>query len=271
MNNRHRYITLGLLVVLAGSVAFARPGGSRASDRPSPDQVLPSQTARPKRASTALPQYAPLFSKDAVPSLREQAVLSSEWLSARLARVLPEIMRREGIDMWIIVCREHAEDPVYPTLVPLPNMFAWRLTMIVFFDRGPAEGLERIMVNPYGSGDFNREIGVHYRPGWTDQPEEPWARLARIVYDRAPKRIAIDESRIFPFADGLTATLKEELVEALGPFYAARLVSAERLAVGWLETRTLAELQFFGRLAALNRGIAAEALSEKVIKPGVTT
>ena len=216
-------------------------------------------------------QFAPGVDGYNIPSLRQRAVRSNEWLKLRFDRVLPEIMRREQIDMWIVVCREHAEDPVYPTLVPQPNMFAWRLMMLVFFDRGAAEGVERICVNPYGSGDFNKEIGYHYRPGWTDQAEDPWARLARIVQARDPKRIAVNESKTFAFADGLSATLKSELVRALGPFYALRLVSAERLAVGWLERRTPAEIFFFSQLAAINRGVAAEALSGKVIKPGVTT
>jgi len=242
-------------------IGSARPAG----------QAPQRRTADAARTLLDHIRYAPAVDRTVVPSLRRQAALSSDWLRGRLLTVLSALMRREGIDMWIVVCREHAEDPVYPTLVPYPNMFAWRLTMIVFFDRGGAPAIERIMVNPYGSGDFNKEIGFHYRPGWTDQSEDPWARLARLVSERAPKRIAIDESKVFPFADGLSATLKDELVRALGPFYTARLVSAERLAVGWLETRTVPELQFFGRLAALNRGVAAEALSEKVIKPGVTT
>ena len=212
---------------------------------------------------------APAFPE--IPSLREQAALYNGWLKERFDRVLPAVMRREGIDMWIVVCREHAEDPVYPTLMPRPNMFAWRLTMLVFFDRGATAGVERLSVNPYGSGDFNREINDYYLPGWTEKPEDPWARLARIVRERDPKRIAIDESRTFAFADGLSATMRSELAAALGPGLSARLVSAERLAVGWLEKRTAGEIDFYTQLAALNRSVAAEALSGKVIKPGVTT
>jgi Xaa-Pro aminopeptidase len=206
-----------------------------------------------------------------LPSLKERAALHNGWLKERFDRLLPGLMRREGIDMWIVVCREHAEDPVYPTLMPYPNMFAWRLSMLVFFDRGPAAGVERLSVNPYGSGDFNKEIGDYYQPGWTDPAEDPWARLARLVRDRDPKRIAVNESAVFPFADGLSATLKAGLVRALGPALAGRIVPAERLAVGWLEKRTAAELDFYKRLAAVNRAIAAEALSAKAITPGVTT
>lgn len=240
-------------------------------------------TARPVLVTAlALVLFGPIFlgpscrkpaapSEPSLPDLESRSSLANGWLHDRFDRLLPGLMRREGIDMWIVICREHAEDPVYPTLVPPPNMFAWRLSMLVFFDRGEEAGVERLSVNPYGSGDFNKEIGDHYRPGWTEQAEDPWSRLARIVRERDPKRIGINESRTFPFADGLTATLKAEFVRALGPLFEARLVSAERLAVGWLETRTPEEISLYAQLATLNRGVAAEALSDKAIEPGVTT
>lgn len=241
-----------LLLLLAFGLAAAAPACSGPS--------------RPAPAATGASGGPP-----GIPDLRERASLYNGWLKERFETVLPAVMRREGIDMWIVVCREHAEDPVYPALAPYPNMFAWRLTMLVFFDRGPASCVERLSVNPYGSGDFNREMADLYAPGWTERPEEPWARLARLVRERDPKRIAVDESAVFAFADGLTATLKKDLAAALGPRLAARLVSAERLAVGWLETRTEAEIGFYGRLAAVNRAVAAEALSAAAIRPGVTT
>lgn len=242
-------MALACLAALAASNACGRPSGP--SERPEATVASPTEPS--------------------IPGLRERASLYNGWLTDRFERVLPELMRREGIDMWIVVCREHAEDPVYPTLMPYPNMFAWRLSMLVFFDRGPAGGVERLSVNPYGSGDFNREIGDFYSPGWTDPAEDSWVRLARIVRERDPKRVAVNESEIFPFADGLSVTLKDKLVAALGPGLAGRLVSAERLAVGWLERRTAAELEVYAALAAVNRAVAAEALSAKVIRPNITT
>ena len=208
---------------------------------------------------------------DRVLGLKERAALYNHWLKLRFESVLPEVMRREKIDMWVVICREHAEDPVYPTLVPQPNMFAWRLTMFVFYDRGAEGGVERLSVNPYGSGDFNKELGDYYRPGWSDPSEEPWTRLTRIIRERNPKRIAVNASETFAFADGLSATLKAKLLDALGPELAGRVVSAERLAVGWLEKRTAEEIDFYPRIVALNRRVAAEALSGRVITPGVTT
>ncbi len=203
-------------------------------------------------------------------SLKERAALHNEWLGGRLQRILPEIMRRENVDMWIVICREHNEDPVYPTLVPQPNMFAWRLSMLVYYDRGD-EGVECLSVNRYGSGDFRKEMAVYYKPAWEPETMNPWERLARLIRDRNPERIAVNESRDFAFGDGLTATNKMALLRVLSPEYAARIISAERLAVGWLETRSREELAFYPNIAGLNHRLIAEVFSDKVVTPGVTT
>ena len=73
-------------------------------------QALPAvaQPARPPRMPEVL-------------TLRDQAALQNRWLAARFETVLPEVMRREQIDMWVVICREHDEDPVYTTLVPHPS------------------------------------------------------------------------------------------------------------------------------------------------------
>ena len=206
----------------------------------------------------------------AVLSLAERDALHNRWLDARFEQILPSLMRREHIDMWIVVCREHNEDPVYATLVPQPSMFAWRLTMFVYTDRGTA-GIERLTVNRYGGGDLHKDFPRYYTAAWEPESLDPWDRLAAIVKARNPKRIGINESRTFAFADGLSASLKARLVDALGPTYSSRLVSAERLAVGWLERRTADEMAFYEQIVAVTHGIAAEALSAKRITPGVTT
>jgi hypothetical protein len=156
------------------------------------------------------------------------------WLKTRLDRILPELMRQEGFDMWLVICRENNEDPVYFSLVPFSTMYASRTSMLVFFDRG-AEGVERLTVS-------RGPIGQFYKSAWEPDKIDQWARLAQIVRERNPKRIGIDESDTFNYGDGLTATLKKKLLAALGPDYSARLQSAERLAVLWLERRGPDEL-----------------------------
>ena len=195
--------------------------------------------------------------------LKEQASVYDGWLRARLDRLLPEIMRREKIDMWLVVCREYNEDPAYLSLVPFQSLSARRLTILVFFDRGEGRGVERFAVGRYG-------IGSLFPTVWKAERDDQWETLAAAVRERNPKRIGIDEAETFAFGDGLSAHLKSRLVEALGPAMASRLVSAERLAVGWLERRSPEELEVYPHIVAAAHAIIAEAFSTGTVTPGVT-
>jgi hypothetical protein len=197
--------------------------------------------------------------------LKDQARVVDGWLKVRLDTVLPEIMRREKLDMWLVVCEEYNEDPVYLTLVPFEDFSARRLSMLVFYDRGEGQGIEKFTVGRYGIGDL-------YKSAWdpAKQPDQ-WQCLAQVIKDRHPKRIGIDESETFAFGDGLTATLKQRLVRVLGKEYESRLQSAERLAVGWLERRIPEELETYPHIVAIAHAIIASAFSRDVITPGATT
>jgi len=201
----------------------------------------------------------------AILGLKDQARVVDGWLKVRLDTVLPELMRREKLDMWLVVCQEYNEDPVYLTLVPFEDLSARRLSMLVFYDRGEEQSIEKFTVSRYGIGDL-------YKSVW-DPAKEPdqWQRLAQVIKDRQPKRIGINESETFAFADGLTATLKERLMRVLGKEYGARLFSAERLAVGWLERRIPAELETYPHVVSIAHALIAQAFSRDVITPGVTT
>lgn len=196
--------------------------------------------------------------------LQERAAVVNHWTKIRLNTLLPELMRREGFDMWIIICREYNEDPVYFSLATATSFAARRLTILVFYDRGEKEGVERISVSRYGIGDF-------YKVVWKPEEMDQWECLAKVVAERDPKRIGINESDTFAFGDGLSASLKKKLVQALGLKYSARLHSAERMAVGWLEKRIPEELEVYPHIVAIAHNIIAEAFSNKVITPGATT
>ena len=217
--------------------------------------------------ASALASLAPAASGADIPavlSLKEQARVYDGWLRERLTTFLPELMRRERIDMWLVICEEYNEDPVYLSLVPFASLSARRLTMLVMFDRGGDKGIERFSVNRYGVGDLFPTV-------WKADEEDQWQALARAVKERDPKRIGIDESDVFAFGDGLSASKKARLVQALGPDIAKRLVSAERLAVGWLERRLPAEIEVYHHICAIAHAVIAEAFSNTVITPGVTT
>jgi Xaa-Pro aminopeptidase len=210
----------------------------------------------PSAASAAQGQRAIL-------PLREQAAVYNAWLEYRLDRILPDLMRQEGIDLWLVICRENNEDPVFFSLVPFNNLYASRTSMLVFFDRG-VEGVERLTVSRAG-------IGQLYKSVWEPEKIEQWTRLAQIVKERNPKRIGIDESDTFNYGDGITATLKKKLMAALPPEFTPRVQSAERLAVRWLERRSPQELETYPHIVAIAHAIIAEAFSPAVITPGVTT
>ncbi len=194
----------------------------------------------------------------AVMTLKEQAAVYDGWLASRLSTLLPELMRREKIDMWVVICEEYNEDPVYLSLVPFASLSARRLTMLVMFDRGGDKGIEKFSVNRYG-------IGGLFPTVWKADQEGQWQALARAIKERDPQRIGINESDIFAFGDGLSASKKKALAQAIGPEYAKRLVGAERLAVGWLERRLPAEIEVYH---SLQRPAASPHKSSPVIHRG---
>jgi Xaa-Pro aminopeptidase len=184
-------------------------------------------------------------------------------LKDRLDNLLPSLMRETGIDFWLVINREYAEDPLYLTLVPEPVFAARRTTMLVFHDRGGK--VERLTVSRYPMAGF-------YEAVWEGGDEdEQWRRLGQLIAERKPQRIGVNTSRDWAFGDGLSSGLRDRLMEVVPKGHASRVVSAERLAVRWLESRTALELQAYPQAVALARAVIAEAFSARVITPGVTT
>ena len=197
--------------------------------------------------------------------LREQSRVQYGWLRHRLETVLPEIMRREGFDAWIVAGREYNEDPVLLTLLPPTAISARRRTILLFFLQ-PDGGVERLSLSRAGSGHDELHRGV-----WDQFKEEQWEAVARLVREHDPKRIGVNVSSTFAFGDGLSHSEHEELFRALGPDLASRTAGAERLAVGWLERRTALELEAYPGIVEMVHGIIAEVFSSAVVHPGVTT
>jgi hypothetical protein len=196
---------------------------------------------------------------------RDRVEPINRMLEQRLDDLLPRLMRETGIDMWLVINREYAEDPVYFSLVPEPVFAARRTTMLLFYDRGEEEGVERLTVSRY-------PLGGVYEAAWEGGDlDEQWRRLGTLIEERQPRRIGVNVSRDWAIADGLTAALEERLRESLAPHLAQRLASAEQLAIRWLETRSAVQLAAYPGIVALARGVVSEAFSGRVITPGVTT
>lgn len=201
--------------------------------------------------------------KEEILPLRSQMDVRNSWLRQRLDAVVPELMEREGLDMWIVACREYNEDPVILSLLPQPSMSA-RRRMVLVFSRQADGNVERLVVGRYGLGEF-------YTAAWNPEQEEQESALARVIRERDPRSIGINVAEEFAFGDGLSHNEYEWLSSSLGDSLMDRTTSAERLAVGWLERRVSPELAVYPGIVALGHQIIAEAFSPRVIRPGITT
>lgn len=185
-------------------------------------------------------------------------------MNQRIKHLLPQLMAEKNIDLWLVMAREYAEDPVFFSLVPQPVFAARRTTMLLYHlkDDGTVDALS---VNTY-------PFGEPYRSVWSGGDlDEQWQALGKLIEELNPKRIGINTSRHWPVADGLTQGLHTRLLDVLPDELEQRLVSAEALVVRWVETRSEEERAVYPHLFQLARSVIAEAFSSKVITPGVTS
>ena len=205
---------------------------------------------------------------------RERAKVYNELLEWRLDNILPEIMKREGIDMWLVICFEYDEDPVYMSLVPEPIMVARRLSILMFHDA--PDGFKKLTANWHGKGS----AGYMYTNIFTDRSEGANAQftvVADYIKKHNPTKIGINDAEHWDYHDdfshgtGLSAFHKGKLERALGDEYSSRLVSAEKVAIGWQETRSPRELSLYRHICGIAHDLIKEFYSNKVITPDVTT
>lgn len=171
--------------------------------------------------------------------------------------VLPQAMRDNGIDMWIVAMKQNHPDPLWEDL---GGGFIGATGYFVFTDRGGR--IEKAVFDIDG-------LDLEGRGGY--DLVNPPADLPAFVRERDPKRIGINTSDDIGAADGLTYTHRQLLVKMLGEPYASRLVSAEKLVSDFRSRRVASEVAAFGEAAHLSRELAERAFSAEVITPGRTT
>ncbi|MBQ4880395.1 aminopeptidase P family protein [Pseudoalteromonas luteoviolacea] len=197
-------------------------------------------------------------------SFKERVEPINQMVTDRLDNLLPKLMDEADLDMWLVINREYGEDKLFYTLVPQPTFAARRTTLLVF-SKKPDGSVERFSVSRYPIGDL-------YPTVWKGgSKEEQWQRLAEVIAEKDPKRIGINISEDWALADGLSVGLHNQLKKYLPRKYEKRLVSAENLVIRWLETRSDKELNVYPQAVTIARRVIAEAFSNKVITPGVTT
>jgi Metallopeptidase family M24 len=196
---------------------------------------------------------------------KERAIWVDSMLEYRFEHILPDLMRREGIDMWILISREYNEDPVMKTMLPSEWLSARRRTIMVFYDPGKGLPIEKVAIARY-------DVGRLLKGEWNiDVYPDQWAALTDVVEKYKPNKIGINTSEVFGLADGLVSTEKDHLLRALPEHYKSRVVSAEKLAIAWLETRSPMETGFYKSLCARSRDIIMKGFDPDFIVVGQTT
>ena len=172
--------------------------------------------------------------------------------------VLPEVMRENNIDMWIIMNREGRFDPLYPDM---GEGYVNSTGYYVFTDRG-GDRIERAALGI--SGYLLKEGGAYDYFGSE-------LELKEFVAERDPKRIGLNYSKAIGGADGLSYSGYLELAELLGEEYQKRFVSAEKLVSDFRSRRVASEIAVFGEACDIAYQITEKALSNEVVTPGITT
>ena len=198
-------------------------------------------------------------------NLKDRATLIEKIQKDRLDNLLPELMSKNGIDMWIIITREYNEDPIIKTLLPPTWLNARRRTILVFSFDESTKKTESVAISRYNFGKNIKSI-------W-DKEKNPNQMLALKDYiDKDnPKKIGLNYSENFALIDGISKSDYELFYSSISNDIKQRIVSAENLGIQWIETRTKLEKEIYKDLVSITQNIINEAFSNKVIKPGKTT
>jgi Xaa-Pro aminopeptidase len=218
-------------------------------------------------------------------TLREQAAMQQEWLKKRLDTFVPALMRKHGIDLWVVPMREYMEDPIFTAITAPETFAARRRTIYIFFDTCAASGsapgascVERIALGGTSQGGVF-EARRSAKPAAADvgtgrQAElwgdEQWQILKAVIEERQPSVIGINRSTIFAFSDGLTSGELKGMSAALGHTWTSRFKDAEGLPLELLASRLPEEEAFFRRMQELVWSLTETMFSNQTIKPGTT-
>lgn len=204
---------------------------------------------------------APPVDRAMLPSWSEQIRIREDWLTRRHALLL-EMMRRQGVGMWIVVNEEFHDDPLTEHVAP-PRPYAGNRDLFVFVDAGQA-GLKRHAV----TGFYEEALSRYYQ---TDRDPAPWAETMKALWERyRPTTIALSIDGKRGVTRSLTRSSYDFLAQAMGPEARARFVPAEALIEEYSDTRLPEEAPLYRRMVELTDALARRALSAEVIRPGTT-
>jgi hypothetical protein len=209
--------------------------------------------------------FVAFISQAQVLSVQEQATTINDVLADRIENLLPKLMDEANTDCWLIISKEYNEDPILKTFLPAEWLSARRTTMLLFYRDKKNNALNSYAIARY-------QVGKSIQAAWNPEKEpNQWVALSKLIDSLNPNQIAINTSIDYGHADGLHLTEFNELKNVLSPIQMKKIVSAEKLGVAWLETRTEKEMALYPTLLAITHQIIKEGFSNQVIQPNRTS
>ena len=193
-----------------------------------------------------------------MPSEEERISEHNEVLLDRLDNIMPGFLQEENFDAWLVIGRENNEDPIISTLLPGSFYGASRITAFLLTED------KRFVLSPYGS-----KMEDFYESAWRVEDGDIFKSIATLLEDLRIESLGIDFSEDFAVADGITHSLFESLRNQLSG--KVNLVSAENIAINWLQTRTDREIEIYRHLDRIAHIIIRNAFSRENISSGMTT
>ena len=201
--------------------------------------------------------------------MRERVQIMQRFWEWKKENVLPMVMREQGVDMWIVRNDEeplyrqtsYREHPVYNSLLPANHEGQVRPSK----HEGKRSGLPEFLMF------FDMGSEIEYV-----EPEN-LEDILRLVAERDPERIAISQKNLYirrqNFGDTsqLSIVTSDEMQQALGSEYEGRTVDSWELGILWLSIMGPEQVGMYRYVQAVQNDILAEAFSNKVIIPNLTT
>jgi Xaa-Pro dipeptidase len=182
----------------------------------------------------------------------------------RIETLLGPAMERGGLDAWVVMARENANDPL-AAHIGAEN--AGGLAAFLFFRRADGK-VESLALSPVTESTALAEVTPLDSVRAFARGADVYALVAEEIAARDPARIGMN-SGPRSVADGLSWTQRKALEEALGPELASRLVPSADMVVEWLSVKLPEEVEIMRRAAILTEQLELEAYAAVV--PGETT
>ena len=197
--------------------------------------------------------------------LKNRATIIKEIQKDRIENLLPTLMKETGIDMWIIITREYNEDPIIKTFLPPTWLNSRRRTILAFYHNPISDKVEAAAISRYNFGENIPSI-------WNkEKTPNQFEALYNYISEKAPNKIGLNFSENFALIDGISKNDFDLFYNNAPKKMQKKIVSAEKLGIRWIETRTNKEKTIYNQLVSITHNIIKEAFSTNVIIPGKTT